>query len=879
MACQVPPVSQLTNTQQLITPAQLAQSAAADIAYQLGIALTVGDTIIPLAPFIWAALAIEEILGLFGGGRPKDEDTNNVIWAYNMSAYEPLHALASDLAIALKNGAPISDSRPAIQAQFSTWKQGTIESIQQQAGLAPGASSPGYWQLQQLINTSWAYSKNGQQAVLQVVKAIDCFTEVLSQIAQQTKPPPPPPPPTPPPPPLPPSQGPCVSYDSEADEILDLCNAVNNSLGQILNAIQNLELTGGGTGDTACCTSIVAAIVKVAQQLNIIATALAMPDSTPLNIDFSPIVTALGGLVTAIGAYPPALEACCKAINTSLGDIAKAISSAPGTDVSGIVKQLTTIATQGDVDQAIFTALEQMGTLNPADLQTLQGIKWSDAVTYVESLRGVRTVEKFTKDVAGDALTIANDIAKVATGIGRWSEKVITGALTVERNVIQDVLEPIIAIITSALKPAGAKQIGSIGVNPDTVLSDVVAAGINSYAITALIGLKFPGAAEQLARIAEIATGVLGFDELKEVQIGPLVSYGIARIAEMQAKKLFGQELPGAGALAALQARGLITGAQYLTWVPYTGLPGELWEQTRESAYSGLGARRILPLVQTGLFSQADIADELTFSGLRPASMKRYLLAAPFLATNTERNALKSSLEKAYIAGLFDAPTLSARIDSAEQNVDRDSLVLERADLELLIAATKDLEAEYTTMYIGGLIDDPTYRSYLAGIGLQPNMVNFVAGKAEARANATLRRKELAAAAALQKATASVERQTALKNFEEGNTPVALYTGTLIETGLTPVQAAAWTDLAVLKKAGNVRWVYGLQLTPAQATVLKQRVTALTDQRKRQLISQQDYVNALAQLGISNTWVNALDSTAEAMLTPKTSAFAVAVQT
>ena len=62
---------------------------------------------------------------------PRTEDTQEVINAYNESAYWPLHALASDLAIALKNGAPISDSRQAIQAQFSAWKLGTIQSIQQ----------------------------------------------------------------------------------------------------------------------------------------------------------------------------------------------------------------------------------------------------------------------------------------------------------------------------------------------------------------------------------------------------------------------------------------------------------------------------------------------------------------------------------------------------------------------------------------------------------------------------------------------------------------------------------------------------------------------------------------------------------------------------
>ena len=74
MPCQVPPIASLTNNQTLITQDQLTTYAAGDIASQLGIALIVGDSIIPLAPFIWAAtavaIAIEEVVNLFGGGRP-----------------------------------------------------------------------------------------------------------------------------------------------------------------------------------------------------------------------------------------------------------------------------------------------------------------------------------------------------------------------------------------------------------------------------------------------------------------------------------------------------------------------------------------------------------------------------------------------------------------------------------------------------------------------------------------------------------------------------------------------------------------------------------------------------------------------------------------
>src|ERR1700730_19382686 len=80
---------------------------------------------------------LDILLGLFSG-RDKFADTNNVINAYNQSAYWPLHALASDLQIAANNGAPISDSNPTIQAQFGVWKKGTATSIQATAGVQQG---------------------------------------------------------------------------------------------------------------------------------------------------------------------------------------------------------------------------------------------------------------------------------------------------------------------------------------------------------------------------------------------------------------------------------------------------------------------------------------------------------------------------------------------------------------------------------------------------------------------------------------------------------------------------------------------------------------------------------------------------------------------
>src|SRR6185437_10972550 len=51
-----------------------------------------------------------------------------------------------------------------------------------------------------------------------------------------------------------------------------------------------------------CCTNVVTAIGQVTRQLTVIATALSNPPTPPPPIDLTPVVTALGELVTAVGA-------------------------------------------------------------------------------------------------------------------------------------------------------------------------------------------------------------------------------------------------------------------------------------------------------------------------------------------------------------------------------------------------------------------------------------------------------------------------------------------------------------------------------------------------------------------------------------------------
>jgi hypothetical protein len=255
------------------------------------------------------------------------------------------------------------------------------------------------------------------------------------------------------------------------------------------------------------------------------------------------------------------------------------------------------------------------------------------------------------------------------------------------------------------------------------------------------------------------------------------------------------------------------------------------------------------------------------------------LLAAPYLATNPFRNQLRAALEAAYVEGLFTDGDLTSRLDSAEHNTDRDALIMERVKLQVLTASTKELVTEYAGLFKSGLIDDNTYRGYLAGLGLQQWKIDLEAGKAEAAANATAHRKELAAAAALERATVNEERKASLQGFKSGVIDAAGLAAALVLTGLTPTQAAAWVALAELQQSGSLRWIYGLLKSPAESGLIRERVSALADQRKRLQIDDPTFVGALQAMAIPARVINALRAATDALITPKASAVVIPVST
>jgi hypothetical protein len=267
---------------------------------------------------------LDILAGLFAG-KPKFADTDAVIAAYQQSAYWPLQALAAQMQIWVKNGAPISDSNPQVQASFGAAKQGTVISIQSLTGGLTGPGQPGYWTIFALIENSWKASGDGEGAVLQYVKALDALTQVLAQENGNTTIPPvvPPAPPGPTAPPCPPFQAlpDCLpqpaAFDLNLDEMGNGFAGIAYWLQIVAIYLMNIFQKGagagagaGGSADPVTCTQLTGLFDKLTAAIGSIS--ITIPPTPPIPEPPGPVD------LTAI-------DADLKNLQTTLADMQKCV--------------------------------------------------------------------------------------------------------------------------------------------------------------------------------------------------------------------------------------------------------------------------------------------------------------------------------------------------------------------------------------------------------------------------------------------------------------------------------------------------------------------------------------------------------------------------
>jgi len=899
------------DTETALDAAATAAKTAWDIA-DIGYTLLLSDgSYIPVLGFVSLALDVATIVGMFSG-RPQMEDTNNVIWAYNMSAYWPLHALATDLKIAEKNGAPISDSNPAIQAQFSAWKQGTIISIQQVAGWQGGPSDPGYWQLQRLINYSWSQSGGGQQAVLNVVRVIDRFTQILACLKQQqtTIPPPGPPPPGPPPPPPPPEATGCDSGNIDQDEILDFCQATQTNLQRIIAAIQALNRPAGGGGLDPCCLAVVNAIGNVTEQLTNITALLVGGGTGEPSVDLTPLVAELAKLGAAVAQYPPALTACCAQLSTGLDNIASTISSATGTNVANIVAELKRYIDTDLLPSAMVDELVKLHAISPTVAQYFSDrpSHWSitgalgaiaAALFGAPNMAEVRQAAIATTSVITGAFTTTFTTDNLLTGalqslvivgvlVGSLVKTVLPALKVVGDDLIQAIGTALVTVdpatfggrtITTGSPAEWALEYVRLGTPPKMVIdttnyqliindafSRAATMGFSSWILAMLGGMLMGPFEKSFEFMAAMVKEAAGFAEITQRVLGPYFDATIYNRAVQDANQSWPTRVPPVGQALTLWARRKITDPQRDTLLGYAGVDPVWRDAAEQGAFRPLQPRTLVQAFLDQPINRAQLVDMLRDTAMAETNVQIMADAIIYKSIANVRNSYLSALISGYGKGIISDQELSDALTQfnfstqAKQYVTAHVLILRRE------ALASEAEKTIVPLVANGNITPQQGLANLQAAGIQPWYATLQIDLATTRATIHGIHLQAEAARKLALAREHEAQRAAVEQFEVGNLNAAGLSAALLVAGIDPLIASMVVSVEAAKQQGRMQVVFNQLLPPLQAKVLREQVAAIEQQTKDQLITLAQAAAQLGALGLDPAEVEALVARWAAML-------------
>ena len=844
---------------------------------------------------------LDQILGLFSG-KPKFDDTLAVIAAYNQSAYWPLHALAADMQIWVKNGAPISDSNPAVQATFGAAKQGTVESIQELAGEQPGPTSPGYWTIFALIQKSWELSGYGESEVLQTVRALDALTQVLTQANQ--KPPPTPPPPGTPPPGTPPpvTPPPCDSGDPNADEILDLCNAINGSLAAILGALKNPQ-PGQPTGAIdPCCQAVINKLTHVIRELTIIATALTFESKNQQAIDLAPITTALQALATAAAEYPPIVTALKDCVCTNLSAIAKAL----GPDLGKVIQNIADAINKGNADDLLPAAMVDEMVKNgsmPAPIAQFfsdRPASWATAGLFsgighflfggLNPNLGAEVAQNIKDTQAGRAPTyqpvhsLMDIPVYLLAFIGSyWAQFAVTlagAALPAAQTVIQQIGSAVASQIPGGiggLPPSlGAPAIAALQfvqsapppgqpvttANYQLIAQDAFGRaglmGLSAYAAAMVGGFLLGPWEKYWGTVAAMVTTAAGFDEIAERWMGPFLDAIIRNRALQDANQKWPTRVPPSPQGLALWARRKITDPERDLLLDFGGLD-HTWRPPMEAgAYRPVQPRVIVNAFLDQPINRANLVAMLEDAALSPANVQLMADAIIYKSDANVRNSYLSALVTGYGKGVVSDQELANALTQfnfspqAKQYVTSHVLILRR---EVLAA---EAEKTIVPLVANGNITAQVGLQQLEAAGVEPWYAQLQIDLATTRA--TIHGIKLAAEAARHLAVAREReaQRAAVAQFEDGTINAAGLSAALLLAGIDPLIAGMVVSVETAKQAGRMQVVFNQLLPPLQAKVLRETVAAIEQQTKDQLITLGQATTQLQALNLDQAEIDAL---------------------
>jgi hypothetical protein len=424
---------------------------------------------------------------------------------------------------------------------------------------------------------------------------------------------------------------------------------------------------------------------------------------------------------------------------------------------------------------------------------------------------------------------------------------------------------PAAALADAILSTAAHSLEGKTNIKPSDwnaiagdAMADAVGFGLGSFATSAAFEAAFPEKLNTLNSLGPMLATLSGFEEVSRAAIRPVLINGIAVPAGYDSNSKFRSHLPALGATLALWARRKITNAERDTLLAYNGMSPDWVAALQAGAYRPLQPRMLVNLLRDQPIDRATLVAMLEDAALSPANVQ---LLADKIIYNSDanvRNSLLSALITGYGKGvtsdqeLNDALTQFNFSSEAKQYVTAHVLILRR---EVLAA-----EAEKTVVPLvaNGNVSADEGLQQLEAAGVQPWYAELQITLATTRATIHAAKLEAAAERKLTLARQREATRAAVAEFEVGTLDAAALTAALLLAGLDPVLAASVVAVEEAKRAGRLRVVYGQLLSPADAKLLTEKVAAIEQQTKDQLITLGQAAAQLTGLNIDAPEIEAL---------------------
>jgi len=845
-----------------------------------------------------AEILIGFLTDLFSGV-PKLLKTEEAVARLRQSTLWQFQTLANNLQVWVRNGVPLSTSDPKLRAQLTGWIHGTIYD----SGLGLRVTAQGYDEFSAIDTILWrVFASQYAYSGTALDKAVLNFQKVNNVLDHPKPPPPPPPKPPPPKPPPPPEPTPCDSGNPGQDEILDFCQATQTSLQHILAAIKALEQPGGGGEFDPCCTAVVNALGNITAQLATLTAFLVSGGLDGKPLDLEPIIVALQELANAAAQYPPLITAIKECICTSLGSIATSL----GPDVAKVIQNIADAINNSHGDDLLPAAMvDEMvkngslpapiaqffsdrpaswsfsglisgighflaGQLNPELAnQVIANIKavQAGAATPYQPFHSLLDVilgpiliigiwwGKTAVNISGDLMPVAQN---VLTNIGLAIGDVIPGGLG---SVPPGVGAPAVAALNFVKSaPAPGELITTD--NYQAIVQDAMGRaglmGMTAWAAAMVGGFLLGPWEKYWGEVAAMIATAAGFEEISARALGPFLDAIIRNRAYQDANQKWPTRVPPGSQGLALLARRKISQAQADQLQGYAGLDPDWRPAMYAGAYRPVQPRVIVNAFLDQPIDRATLVAMLEDAALSAANVQLMADAIIYKSIANVRNSYLSALVTGYGKGVIsdqelnDALTQFNFSTEAKQYVTSHVLIIRR---EVLAA-----EAEKTVVPLvaNGNITPDDGLQQLEAAGVQPWYAQLQITLATTRATIHAAKLEAAAERKLALQRQREAQRAAVAQFETGTIDAVALDAALLVAGVDPAIASLVVSVEEAKRAGRMRVVYNQVLAPLDAKILMEKVAAIEQQTKDQLITLDQARAQLAALNIDQPEIEAL---------------------